>query len=320
MGVPRTVIWNPRDFGAVWNGTTDDYDALQRAISMQQTYGGEVELPPGTGYIAHPNGLVPAPGYPNAYTDATRPLLIHGAGMRGSVIKAGSQNVYTGLFGYGDRGVNPKVAQVIASDFTLDGNYSGFGGALPQPTSGAGALVSLPWPYVSAINPKPNGLYHHFTRIHFYRTPGYTFQSTQGIQLEGCEFDHVGQPDVALTGLHYDTLGSGQGDAIVRGCTWHDSSGNYADFVSSTAGDLIRLIFTDNVSRNHQLGGIYACGQGSIITGNRLVNLNPGSGIGYDGGTPAINRSKNLVANNILDNLAVSLVNGQYGDLVVNNI
>lgn len=95
------------------------------------------------------------------------------------------------------------------------------------------------------------------------------------------------------------------------GCTWKDSSGNYADFVDSVggAGHIVRIIFIGNVSFNHQIGGIYACGLQSVIQGNRLTNTIGGasaSGIGYDATLAASMRSNNIVTGNNLTNIRVN--------------
>lgn len=304
-------------YGAKGDGITDDSTAIQKAINDQQTSGGTVYLPPGT-YLCDTQ-LVAAPGLSGAWTNSTRPLLIRGAGMDAAVILAGSAFGLSGLITSGTGGVSPNVAQVTLTDLTLDGNYSGAGGTVAQPASNAGALVNLPWPGTSATSTAENGRYHLFERVRFYRPSGYTFQPTNGAKLIGCEFSVTGQPAASTT--HYDTLGSGQGTAIVLGCTWRDSTGNYADFVATTG--IIRLIFQGNESYNHALGGIYACGAGSIITGNRLRNNTAGGGIGYDAGTPAGMRANNIVANNILTNMNVNssgLDNYSYGDQVYNNI
>ena len=303
-------------YGAVGDGVTDDSAAIQKAINAQQASGGVVYLPAGT-YLCNTQ-LVAAAGVGGAWTNSTRPLQIQGDGMDSTTIKAGAAFGFSGLITSGTGGVSPNAAQVALLDVTLDGNYSGAGGTIPQPASNAGALVNLPWPGTPATATSYNGRYHLFERVRFYRPSGYVFQPTNGVKLIGCEFSVTGQP-AATT--HYDNLGSGQGDAIVIGCTWRDSTGNYADFVA-TAG-LIRLIFHDNESYNHTLGGIYACGAGSIITGNRLQNTTSGGGIGYDVGTAAGLRANNIVANNVLTNINVNssgLDNYSYGDQVYNNI
>lgn len=306
-------------YGAIGDGITDDSAAIQRAINAQQTgsAGAVVYLPPGT-YLCN-SQLVPAIGLAAPYSDSTRPLLIRGAGMDLTSIRAGATFGYGGIFAPGGSGSHPLVAQMIMSDLTLDGNYSGLGGSIAQPPSAAGALVSLPWPGTADTAATYNGRYHHFDRVKFWRPTGYVFQPTQGVKLSNCIFDGCGQPPETN---HYDNLGSGQGDAIVIGCTWKDSAGNFADFVGANAGETLKIVMIGNSSYNHGPGGVYACGKGSVIVGNRLQNNSGTGGIGYDAWTIAAMKSGNLVANNHLTNINVnsSGLDLLLGDRVFGNI
>jgi hypothetical protein len=307
---------------------TDNNTPIQAAINAQQSYGGRVKVPldsAGGKYLCAP-GLIGAPGsQAGGFTTATRPLLIEGDGMLNSVIVAGAPNTFNGLFGQ----VNVIQAQMIMSDLTLDGNYLGVAsGALPQPSGLAGALLALPPPFTNAFaapNPQvPTGQYHVLSRVRFYRAPGFTCQQSQGLRLADCVFDQVGQPDVASGGLHWDNLGSAQGDVVAIGCSWKDSSGNYADFTNTGTGTISRLIMIGCESVRHQIGGVYALGIGSIIAFNRLSNSNASS-IAYDSSGPTANRSKNIIVGNILDNITVNPAAAPasfalYGDIVYGNI
>lgn len=309
-------VYTPEEYGAKGDGATDDSAAVQAAINAQQTNGGVLYL---AGRYLLGTALVAAPGSAGAFTNSTRDLVIIGAGTGTSALIANAQFSSGGIIESGSGGSHPNVARVVVRDLTLDGNYSGAGGTVAQPASNAGALVSLPWPGTPDTATARNGRYHEFRNVRFYRPSGYVFQPTQGVRLIGCEFDTTGQP--AAASLHYDNLGSGQGDAIVIGCTWHDSSGNYADFVATTG--FIRLIMQGCESYNHAKGGIYACGSSSIITGNRLENNASGGGIGYDAGTAAALKSSNIVAGNVLSNMTVNasgLDSYSYDDQVYGNI
>jgi hypothetical protein len=321
----NTVI-DVRDYGAVGNGQVDNGNAVQLAINdvliasvaKPGNAGLLIYFPPGVwlfdtsvvpAFYDFTHGqFTPFPGSTVSFT---------GAGTGFTTLMCGQQFRAGGLVGYGrNPGGNPVVSQFTATDLTFDGNYVGAGGLVAQPGSGAGALVSLPWPGTSAAAPARTGRYHRFTRCRFYRPSGYGTQPTQGFQFTDCEFDHMGQPDQGS--LNYDNLGSGPGDAIVKGCTWHDSTGNYADFVGANSGDFVRILMSSCESFNHTAGGVYACGSQSVIVGNSLKNTNSGSGIGYDAGTINANRSRNVVSGNCFVNLALGtsgLSAGSFGDL-----
>lgn len=306
------------EFGAKGDGVTDDTLAVQSAIDAQQRTGGEVYLPPGR-YLIGQGPLVPAPGEPFAWDAPTRALHIVGAGMGSTALVAGQEYAGGGIIGYGRSGSNPTVAQVTCSELTLDGNCTDGGGALPAtpPLDVAGALVALPAPFENIDVPTTGGgAYHSFTRCRFWRPTGYTFQPSRQVRVMDCEFEHVGTPAAAM---HRDCFGSGDGDAVIIGCSWHDSAGNYVDFVHET--DMVRVVMLGCVSEGHGPGGVFGCGQGSVIVGNRLHNAAPASGgVGYDVGTEA--RSKNLVVGNIFENMNVmgSGLSATHGDVVFGNI
>jgi hypothetical protein len=307
-------------YGGVGDGVTDNSVPIQKAINAALTAvpGADAEIYFPTGkYLIKSRSVVPA--IYNFTTgvwtgNAGGTVTFKGAGIGNTSLVAGAYFQYSGMVSYA---TTVPVSQFNAEDITFDGNFQGAGGTLPMLTSGgAGALISLPWPGnpMAAGNTR-NGRYHTFTRCRFYRPTGYGFQPTQGVRLLGCDLEAMGQP--GQTVITYDSLGSGAGEAFVIGCSWKDSQGNYADFVSGTPGDFIRLVMTGCNSSNHLTGGIYACGQHSVITGNSLTNTYMGDHVGYDGGTAAANRAYNVVSGNCFVNL--NLENGglsaQYHDL-----
>lgn len=304
---------------------TDNASRIQLAINYQQLNGGRVYVPTGkflvTNYGGPGAGLIPAPGAGFAFTDSTRDLIMEGDGQLNSVLIHGGAFGFDGLLGYIS---GPKLSRWVLSDLTLDGNYVGVaGGVISQDLTGVPALAVLYWPYTTATASVYNGLYHDFFRVRFYRPSAFGTQGTKGGKFIGCAFEQCGQP---ISGTHIDNIGSGEGDAIVLGCTWKDSAGNYVDMIDPTggAGHMLRCIFIGNESFNHNSGGLYGAGLGSIIIGNRLNNsAGVGGGIGYDGGTHVSMRGKNLVAGNILDGITVNtsgLSASSYGDLVFGNI
>ncbi len=311
----RYQVFNVRDYGAVADGSTDDTAAIQKAIYAQQASGGVVWLPAGTYRV---DGiLLPAP----QTAVASHTCVLLGEGMDATTLRAvHPQYQYNGMIGYQGATV---VAAVVLRDLTLDGNYVGAGGTVPQRTAGGhGALVSLPQPFTGASNfAPPAGRYHVFERVRFYRPAGYGFQPPSSSVLLQCVFEECGQPDAKV---HYDNIGGGgQQDCLVSGCSWLNGAGNFVDFVAKQAGKPSRLRFIHNTSFNHSTGGIYAAGIGSIICGNDIGNTGTtSSGIGYDVGTAQANRGRNLVFGNSLSgnlNLFHSGLSAKYGDRVFGN-
>jgi hypothetical protein len=320
---------------------TDDVNAIQNAINdallasvgtPNNTNGATVYLPPGR-YLIASAGLLP--GYYTSGSTVGYPastVTFQGADLSSTSLVAGSQFVFNGMIAYGRGGTHINVCQMNFSDITFDGNCAqGLGGALNIDNAGGGGLVALPWPGTSAytgaglINNVRSGRYHTFMRCKFYRPTGYGFQPTTGIRLLGCELMNMGQYNTGAGG--YDNLGSGPADAIVIGCNWHDSSGNFCDFVSGTPGDFIRMIMIGCTSTNHTAGGAWGLGQGSVFVGNSLQNnTDVGSAVFYDAGTAAANRSRNVVTGNVLVNMNgtgtnayEAYWNGQYGDIYTAN-
>jgi hypothetical protein len=320
------MVYNVKAYGAKGDGVTSDTQAIRNAINAQQTNcNGYVYFPGGTYLVPAINNsqasFVPAPG--NGSRNATCTLYLQGAGMYSTILQATSSNPILAV-NYNGAGF-PNVAQVIAQDMTFDGNYSGVnGGLVPQPSSGASEIISLGIPFEPGNNNATStGIYNIFQRDRFYRAPGFTFQPTSNDNIQDSVFDSDGQPDVASGGLHWDILGSGGTVAIVQNNVYENSSGNYADFVSSNPAFPPHLIFTGNQSINHQIGGLYALGSTTIVANNVLQNNFSGSYIGYDASTISADRSDNQVYGNTLKNILVN--NGSasfssYGDLVYGNI
>lgn len=314
-------VLDVRALGAYGDGIHDDTAVIQKAIQSQQdttSNAAEVYIPAGTYLIS--SVLTCAPR--GTTTDSTLPLVIRGDGMHATILQATTTFASNGLLGY-KLGVGN--AQVICSDLTLDGNYSGVdSGSIAQTANTALFASVVPYNSPNSNNVAPTGVYNQFRRVRFYRPPGYTFQPTRSADIRGCVFDSVGQPDLASGATHYDTLGSGgYTDAIVIGNSWVDSSGNYADFIDTTGTKALRCTFIGNTSQNHQIGGVYVLGDGSIVTGNRLFNTTAGSYIGYDSGSSG-NRARNIVAENVCPNIKVYTGadpgSQTYGDIVRNNL
>lgn len=301
-----------------YNYGTDDTAAIQSVINLQQLNGGVVFLPAGYALIMGATtgcGLVPSPGAAAGptWTNATIPLVIRGVGAGLCGLLSGNTWNSGGLFGIGTAGVTPAIARLDFADFTLDGNYLGSGGTLPQDV---GSLISEPWPFNTGIAPARNGQYHLMHRMRFYRPTGYGTLPTQGMKLVQCETLNGGQPAAAT---HKDNFGSNLADLILIEHTWKDSTGNYVDFIP-TVGQFCRLVMIGCQSFNHTAGGVYGGGQGSIVTEN---SLDSGSGgIGYDAGNIAT-KSANIVANNNCPAMSVYASGLDYfanGDLVSANV
>lgn len=283
---------------------------IQSAIDSLGVNGGRIFVKKGT-YILS-DIMVPFPFSP-VPTDAKGTLFIQGEGMFDTILKANanfnSWAGYNGLIGYGKSGITRKVHQILLLDLTLDGNYQGVDeGEVPQPSSAAPALWSVPAPFANASIPQaPSGNFHIIQRVRFYRTPGYVTQPAASVVVNECSIDRCGQPDQSA--LHYDIFGGGDWaylklfNSEFKGC-----SGNYVDFSAGTSGRPCKVIFIGNVAYDHKLGGVYGLGERSVIANNILLNETSGSGIGYDAGTHTDNRIPfSIVAYNILGNIVVDI-------------
>ena len=306
-----------RDCGALGDGAHDDTPALQRAIHLQQRQGGVVWLPAGTYRVREPLVCAPPRG------EASRPCALRGAGMGTTALRMDADLRFNGLLGHRGGAV---IAQVFATDLTLDGSYRGVaGGGVSQPQDGAGALVSLPHPFTDSDRcPVWGGgaaLHHRFERVRFYRPSGYAVMPAAAAVFLDCVFEACGQPDAAL---HYCSIGgAGLQDCLVCGCTWTGSAGNCVDFASSRADQPSRVRFLCNVVERHRVGGLYAAGLGSVIAFNAMGNdANAGAGVGYNARTLPCNRGHNLVLGNTLQNIRIhaSGLSPRHGDRVVGNL
>ena len=322
--------FNVLDYGATGDGTTDDATAIRQTIqaAMSTDKGGIVYFP--AGVYKTSRMLVPAKGigpYDTAEgwwadADDDQTLVFQGAGAHCTTIRASVSFGNGGIIAYGSSGTNPKLAQFICRDLTLDGNYDGVdSGTIAAVGSNQPALVSLGYPHQAISGTTRSGQWHYFERCRFYRPSGFCFQVLKGIHVSNCDFDQVGQPDGGAS-VHYDSLGGGEGDLIAVNNTWRNSKGNYVDMINPSSSLFIRAVFVGNVSVNHDEGGVYAAGQGSIIANNSLHNNSSGGGVGYDSGTHASARSQNIVCGNTLTNINVfsSGLSAANGDLVYGNV
>jgi len=306
---------------------------LQAAIFEQQKSCDTIHLT--AGRFVLPKPLVPTGEDGRAHC----PLRIDGVGPETILTHETLEGfIYNGLIGYGAPGVpaRPQLAPMVVTDLTLDGGYqgAGCGGKLPYRESGGqAALVSLAAPWTDAWTwTRPTGNHHVFRRVRFQCTTGYGFQPLADTTIEDSLFSRMGQPDqprYAPDGHevpHWDIIGSGHdGYGIIRRNEYRDSSGNYIDLEGSvpidpnqpiTAGP-VSVEFTDNVSYNHQIGGVYGLGVESRILRNRLRNRLSGSYVGYDGMTR--DRARNIVAFNTVDRIEFYAYDGVNNDSVVRN-
>lgn len=95
------------DYGAVFDGMTDDSAALQAAIDYAAQYGGVVELPHGTAVLHTPLDLT------------ARYVTIKGAGMLQTRLVAGAP--MTCVLDAGDAS-DASVSPLVLDGFTIDGN------------------------------------------------------------------------------------------------------------------------------------------------------------------------------------------------------
>jgi len=273
---------------------TNALTVIQNAIYALGSAGGKMFIKAGTYPLD--DILVTAP-WPN---DGLGTLMIQGEGIDRTILKT---TVGYSMINYGKSGTNVKTHQVILMDLTLDGNYEGAGGALPQASGYIPGMFNLPQPYDNASTTAPKGIFHVIQRVKIYRPTGFGIFNPRCLKVFDCVFDSAGQPDEAI---HWDIIGGGAWvDAEIIGCTYMNSAGNYVDVVVTVEGETSRVIFRNNRSYNHTIGGVYALNYKSIIEGNILTNNQSGSSISYDASTHQNNRGQNIVANNILTNLTV---------------
>lgn len=310
------LVFNVLDYGADPTGAQDSTAAIQSAWNDAVAAGG--------GDLFFGPGLFGCEGIDLSGIKTSTPVTIsiRGAGMFATTLQVRNTNSVLGINTLSD-----YTPQLIVSDLTLDGNYSGVdGGTIPQASSPAQALVALGSPAVQPnTGPVVNGLMHYWRRVRFYRAAGYGFQPLSTHDIRGCLFDSGGQPDVVSTGLHWDNLGGGGlSDSYVVGNFYYGCAGNFIDLVSTAGSGAPRVTFTNNRSLGHIIGGVYALGVGSIIQNNHLDTANPGSsGIAYDASTDSSYRSNNIVSDNVVPGLLVFGTDGAspqlYNDIVAHN-
>jgi len=99
-----------RDFGATGRGTSDEADAIQRALDAAAPRGGVVNLPAGT-YRTGTTIEVPSG------------VALRGAGKDATVLRAAPGSELTSLLGHRkERGANPPASGVVVEDLGIFGN------------------------------------------------------------------------------------------------------------------------------------------------------------------------------------------------------
>lgn len=145
------------DFGALFNGTTDDAPALQLAINAAISSGKPLALNPGTAIIGSALSI-------NA------PITIVGSGRRSTILKAkNSLNSYVISFTGGSAGVG--IIGALLSDFGIDGNSA-------NQTAGGGILangavqcsferlhITSSYDWALKLGPITGGAFGHHNRV-----------------------------------------------------------------------------------------------------------------------------------------------------------
>ncbi|HSW78008.1 MAG TPA: glycosyl hydrolase family 28-related protein [Candidatus Chromulinivoraceae bacterium] len=154
---PTSGIIYAVDYGAVFNGSTDDAAALQSAIAAAVSTGKPLMLSPGTAIIGTSLSI-------------SAPITIVGAGSAATILKAkNSLNDFIIKFTGGSAGVG--IVSAVFMDFTLDGNLANQtagGGIL---ASGAVQCVFERLPFTSCYNwglelgPITGGAFGHHNRV-----------------------------------------------------------------------------------------------------------------------------------------------------------
>jgi len=312
--------------GSIATSGTSATTVIQWCIDNLPATGGVILLKSGTYVLTAPVVMAPWPDAGNGT------LMLVGEGMNATILKADTLfymwGAYTGLLTTNKLGTYPKIPQVIVQDLTLDGNYEGVdGGGNFQSIHASLACIDAQAYDAAGSTTPPRGLFHIFQRVNFYRSPGFGIFANGVIHIRDCLFQGGGQPDLAVGGVHVDNIGGGQhAYLLVTDSVYYNSSGNFIDIAVPEAGNSSTVVFMRNRSIDHQVGGVYALGNQSIIAYNTLqnteINASVPSGIGYDSTTDTSNRAYNLVTGNILTNITV--VGGaswaSYYDKVYGNI
>jgi hypothetical protein len=117
---PTSGVLYAADYGAVFNGSTDDATALQTAITAAAAAGKPLILSPGTAIIGTPLSI-------------SAPVTLIGAGSASTTLKAkNGLSDFIIKFTGGSAGVG--IVNAVFTDFTLDGN-------LANQTAGGGILA-----------------------------------------------------------------------------------------------------------------------------------------------------------------------------------
>lgn len=296
--IAASDVINALDYGAVFDGSTDDASALQSAINAAQTTHKPLVLPAGTSIIG-------------TTLNVSQPLTILGSGRDVTVLRAKSGlNNYIMTFSGGSAGVGIVAAHL--SDFTLDGNLSG------QTTGGGilalGAVQSVferlhftnCYNWGMELGPITGGAFGHHNRVFncLFDNSGTSFGYGGGLWLTssdenfivGCDFENLGGAS-APTGTSPIMLYDLAGLQTITACCFVGGSNNCIGVrlqnvqrsrvvnctFDGTAGDSVFLVTNKCLVANN------------TITGPGTVGTIPASGVHLEFDT-----NYNVVVNNIL--------------------
>jgi hypothetical protein len=300
-------------FGAAGNGTTDDTAAVQSAVSLAETAGGGVYVPPGTYKIMSPLAV-------------TAPFTLLGAGQAATTFAVASGvNDYLVKFTQG----SGAITRARFADFTISGNAANqsAGGGI----SAVGAVncfferihFTSCFNWGLALQAIPGGAFGHHNKITAcsfdnaanagFGGGGWATSSDENFWTE-CDFQYLGGA-AAPVGSYPVMLLDQAGLQHIENCVFVGSRGSNTDVIgyraqSASQSKILGCTFDgvggDNVFINGTDCLIEGCTMTSVA--DQAATAGWGAGVHLEFGT-----ARNVVTGN---NVSSSATNGKTGYLI----
>lgn len=292
------------DFGATFDGVTDDAAAIQDAIDQATASGMPLFLEPGTAIIGTPLSI-------------SAPVTILGSGREESILKAANGlNDYVISFTGGLAGVG--IVGAHFADFAVDGNSANqtAGGAISANGSVQCSFERLHlfsvYNWGLLLGPITGGAFGHHNRI-----ISCLFDNSMGSNGFGGGATTTSNDENWFIASDFEFLGGNSNPVDTNPIMLYDQSGlNYimsCNFVSG--GNNAMGIRIQNTKGTKVVGCIFdgTAGDGVFIAGSRCIVSNcVFTGIGDNGNTPASGvhtqfaAANNIIANNIFETSATT--------------